>query len=260
MVHAAILGFLYVIPASIMERFSINGESRVVSIELRLPASRTATTTFSTPISAVSFSPSSDPTSRSSSILPLTLTGLVEASEIHARDVSIDRHALLNLKEHLLQRAPQPPEVTGPQELPVPLKYQLKRRQIEQDSPHATPDVSPSRPPRAASRLKNPPAVQTQPLEEIAGFENPTAADFSHNAPPKYPAEAVRQKLQGVVLLRLSISNIGRIKSVEVIQSSGHSILDEAGVDAVRLWKGKPATRWGRPVASTETLPIRFKL
>jgi protein TonB len=96
-------------------------------------------------------------------------------------------------------------------------------------------------------------------VQPLSGLDSPTA-DLSNNPPPAYPLEAVRRQLEGVVLLRLHVAETGAVSHVELIESSGHRILDQAAIDSVALWKGEPATRWGRPISSVETLPIRFRL
>ena len=91
-------------------------------------------------------------------------------------------------------------------------------------------------------------------------MEAESAADLSDNQPPEYPVEAVRRRLEGVVLLELHVAVSGTIDQVEVLESSGHAILDRAAVEAVVTWRGTPAKRWGRAVATIERLPIRFRL
>ncbi|MEM6692542.1 MAG: energy transducer TonB [Planctomycetota bacterium] len=102
--------------------------------------------------------------------------------------------------------------------------------------------------------------MSTLPLEQDAGLEADRKADFSFNQPPDYPAEAVRQRMQGVVLLELKIGKDGDVLRVDLLESSGHEILDTAAIKAVLKWRGTPAKSWGRAVESTEILPIRFRL
>ncbi len=85
------------------------------------------------------------------------------------------------------------------------------------------------------------------------------APDFSSNPPPRYPRRVARLGVRGVVLLLLTVDRTGRVEKVQVIESSGHQILDAAAVSTVRNWQGKPATRDGRPIASTWKVPIRFR-
>jgi len=97
-------------------------------------------------------------------------------------------------------------------------------------------------------------------VQQIAGVEDKTPPDFSGNRPPEYPSDAVRRKLEGDTMLRIKINSAGKVIVVAVVKSSGHRILDQAAIAAVRTWRGQPARRGGRPVEVEETLPVRFRL
>ena len=77
---------------------------------------------------------------------------------------------------------------------------------------------------------------------------------------PEYPALAVRRGYQGTTLLRVRILEDGRVEVVEVKESSGYRILDEAAMKAVTPWRFTPALMAGKPVASWVLVPIAFKL
>lgn len=96
--------------------------------------------------------------------------------------------------------------------------------------------------------------------EQFAGVEEKVSPDFSGNPPPTYPAEAIRGRLEGLVLLRLHITADGQMDRVEIAKSSGHTVLDRAAAEAVSRWHARPAKRRGQPVGSVEILPIRFRL
>ncbi len=64
----------------------------------------------------------------------------------------------------------------------------------------------------------------------------------------------------GKVMLRVQVSAQGLSDSVAVDQSSGHEILDEAAVEAVKQWRFIPAKRGETPVASSVIVPIIFNL
>ena len=102
-------------------------------------------------------------------------------------------------------------------------------------------------------------AARPQPPATVVSHER-TPPDFSAGMPLAYPDEARRRGWQGLVLLRLHINTTGRVTRVELIRSSGHAVLDEAAVRAVREWQGQPSHVAGRPVASVEVLPVRFRL
>lgn len=69
--------------------------------------------------------------------------------------------------------------------------------------------------------------------KQIAGIEDQSTADLSENVPPDYPLIAVHNKLEGVVELRISVAATGDVQSVEIAESSGYRMLDQAAVKAV---------------------------
>ena len=94
----------------------------------------------------------------------------------------------------------------------------------------------------------------------ITGLDETLPPVFKTNTAPEYPAQAVRLRLEGEVMLELRVTVDGRVKDVKVLRSSGHEILDRAAVKAVKGWKGQPAMRRGQAVETAERLPIRFRL
>ena len=50
-----------------------------------------------------------------------------------------------------------------------------------------------------------------------------------------YPSEAAQRGLHGQVLVKFVISSNGKVPKVQVVQSSGYNILDQAIVDAIRM-------------------------
>ena len=55
---------------------------------------------------------------------------------------------------------------------------------------------------------------------------------------PVYPPLAKQARIQGVVLLEAKISKEGTIDNLRVI--SGHPLLTQAAIDAVKQWQYKP--------------------
>ena len=59
--------------------------------------------------------------------------------------------------------------------------------------------------------------------------------------------------------VRFTINEDGSVGDIEVIESSGSSVLDEALVEKIATWRFKPATDSnGKPVASSKTEYIDF--
>ncbi len=77
---------------------------------------------------------------------------------------------------------------------------------------------------------------------------------------PPYPAQARQQGIEGVVVLRLTVTEKGRAADVTVARSSGYSALDQAALEHVKRARFKPALQNGRPVAMTITFKVRFRL
>jgi TonB family protein len=76
---------------------------------------------------------------------------------------------------------------------------------------------------------------------------------------PKYTDEAARQKLQGIVILACVIRADGTVGALQVRQSLGLG-LDEQAILAARKWRFYPALRRGAAVPVAVTLNIAFSL
>ncbi len=59
-------------------------------------------------------------------------------------------------------------------------------------------------------------------------------------ARPAYPSEAQQNDWEGEGLFELRIDAAGRVRSVSVLRSIGHQILDKAASDALRDWRFRP--------------------
>jgi protein TonB len=77
----------------------------------------------------------------------------------------------------------------------------------------------------------------------------------------KYPREARRRGLEGVVTVYFVITADGRIRDVRVAKGSGSRLLDEAGIDTLkRLAAFKPIPRELARDRWALRVPIRFAL
>jgi TonB family protein len=75
---------------------------------------------------------------------------------------------------------------------------------------------------------------------------------------PVYPPLAKQVRIQGKVKLQAVISKTGRVDSVNVL--SGHPLLVQAAVDAVKQWQYKPFLVDGQPVVATAEIEVPFLL
>jgi TonB family protein len=76
--------------------------------------------------------------------------------------------------------------------------------------------------------------------------------------PVEYPIELWDRGLEGETVLRVRVTDVGIVDSVEVMESSGHSALDSAAVVGVRELRFEPGRRNGERTRMWATLPVLF--
>jgi len=75
---------------------------------------------------------------------------------------------------------------------------------------------------------------------------------------PQYPPLARQTRISGTVRLHAIISKDGSVQQLEVL--SGHPLLVQAALDAVRQWKYRPTLLNGEPVEVDTTIDVIFSL
>ena len=95
---------------------------------------------------------------------------------------------------------------------------------------------------------------------ESEGVVRPSEADYLDRVRVTYPVEAKIKGYEGRVLLGVEVLASGRVGVVEILESSGHEVLDRAAVRGVRRARFLPATRAGIAVATRVRLPVVFRL
>jgi protein TonB len=98
-----------------------------------------------------------------------------------------------------------------------------------------------------------PPAAAAAPAEEIL-----VPARIKTVVKPTYPPMALRQRIGGIVILRVLVAESGRPLDVQVLRGVRGG-LSEAATIAVRRWTFEPATKNGKPVEAWTTVPIPFE-
>jgi protein TonB len=79
-----------------------------------------------------------------------------------------------------------------------------------------------------------------------------------HRVQPEYPPLARQARVQGTVVLRAVISREGRIENLQVL--SGHPLLLQAAIDAVRQWRYRPYYLNDQPVEVETQVTVTFTL
>jgi protein TonB len=179
-------------------------------------------------------------------------------------------HAVPLMVSLIAPKAPEP-KVALPKPLPV--------KQISQK-----PRIEPPQPvlaaaPAAPSAISVPPAPPVAPPTPIESAPPPTAtqpavhgvapapvvppifnANYLNNPAPDYPHMARRRGHQGKVVLRVYVGTAGTADQVQIHNGSGHDVLDQAALNAVRRWRFVPARQGDQPVAAWVLVPITFTL
>ena len=87
---------------------------------------------------------------------------------------------------------------------------------------------------------------------------NVTAASIINQTKPVYPPLARQARIQGTVILHAIIDKDGNVAELQVV--SGHPLLVQAALDAVKQWRYKPTLLNGDPVEVDTTITVTFSM
>ena len=85
-------------------------------------------------------------------------------------------------------------------------------------------------------------------------------ASYLRNPEPPYPPLGVKMRLKGRVVLLAEVLPGGKAGRVSLEISSGHDMLDQAALQAVKQWQFTPARKDGVVIAQVIRIPINFNL
>ena len=77
---------------------------------------------------------------------------------------------------------------------------------------------------------------------------------------PLYPVRAQDQNIEGWVEVDFTITKLGTVKDVKVIESKPQYLFDRAAIRAIKRWKFKPRIIDGEPVERVVSRRIEFTL
>lgn len=98
--------------------------------------------------------------------------------------------------------------------------------------------------------------AELHPTEKQIELSAPVALN---KVDPAYPAELVRDKVEGTVVLYAVIRADGVVDSVRVLQSVDDR-LDKSAIMALQRWKFRPGTKKGLPVDIEAVVQIPFRI
>ena len=114
-----------------------------------------------------------------------------------------------------------------------------------------------------AEQVGEPASSETAASDEVAddGPRHISAADYLGRRPnPAYPRQSQRRREQGRVVIRVLISEQGKVVQASVQQSSGHGRLDDSALKAAHQAQFRPYTENGVPRQAFADIPFDFVL
>lgn len=78
--------------------------------------------------------------------------------------------------------------------------------------------------------------------------------------PPKYPADAVEQRIEGRVVLIVDVDAQGHAQSVAVESAHPEGVFEAVTLEAAKNWTFTPAMKDGKPVAGRVRVPVDFAM
>jgi protein TonB len=96
------------------------------------------------------------------------------------------------------------------------------------------------------------PSTTATPIEASLAYRS---------APLQFPVQALRQHMQGTVLLRVLVDEVGKPVDVVVEHGSGYALLDRSAREQVLAgWRFQPAMVNGQTVRAWARVPVNFAL
>ncbi len=109
------------------------------------------------------------------------------------------------------------------------------------------------------SRGKNLPSPpmpkKTKSPIDIKEIERPR---LIKSVPPKYPKEALKVRVEGEVVLDAVADEQGKV--VKIVKKTGHPLLTDAAIDALRQWQYEPYVLNNEPRKVRFTVRVNFRL
>jgi protein TonB len=115
--------------------------------------------------------------------------------------------------------------------------------------------VTEVRPGGAVARVTGPGATSQSPVRVGGNVRPPTK---TRHVNPVYPEVAKSARVQGVVIMEVTIDEQGRVAEARVLRSI--PLLDQAALDSVQQWEFTPTLLNGTPVPIVMTVTVQFSL
>jgi protein TonB len=94
--------------------------------------------------------------------------------------------------------------------------------------------------------------VNDLPDTQSGAESDVSSVEGEYRPSPVYPAIARARKWEGEILIEVETDPTGKIKTTRLLKTSGYSVLDEAALEVLKLWKTRPS--------KTFKIPFLFRL
>jgi protein TonB len=116
--------------------------------------------------------------------------------------------------------------------------------------PLPMPEPPPPPPPPPPTKIMTP----ASPVRVGGDVKEPRAVRV---VPPTYPLLATKARVSGIVVLEATLTAQGTVEEIRVV--SGHPLLVDAAIAAVKQWQYEPTLLNGVPVSVILTAKVRFE-
>jgi periplasmic protein TonB len=86
-----------------------------------------------------------------------------------------------------------------------------------------------------------------------------TQPQLIYKVEPEFSEDARKAKFSGMVILAIEVDAAGHPRAFRVVQSPGLG-LEQKAIDAVKQWRFKPGYQDGKPVVTSATVEVNFRL
>lgn len=102
------------------------------------------------------------------------------------------------------------------------------------------------------------PPLPSKPVARLPRTSRMMEGLLVHRVQPEYPPLARAARIQGAVVLQAVIAKDGTVEKLRLL--SGHPMLAQAAIDAVRQWRYRPYLLNGEPVEVDTQITVNFVL
>lgn len=169
--------------------------------------------------------------------------------------VSLDLPASVISPSITPQAAVQPAKIPDTVKVPQPTPATPHTQPTAPSTAAATLPVSAATPSAATTTTV---AVSAVAVSALPDREPDYQASYLNNPKPSYPNIANRMGWQGTVVVNVEVLATGLAGQLSLQRSSGHAVLDDAALQAIRNWRFVPARHNGQLVTKHFLIPIPF--